>query len=257
MVIQYSSICDIGLKAKENQDRVLCLSDDHGGLFVVADGMGGLADGSFASQTIVEELTSWWHHYSEETCPIDEEKNGTESLKEAIGRANEKILTGTPEGKRCGSTVVALLLEGNRYSVIYCGDSRCYRAERRMFTTEAACLTKDDIWENNETNIRGLTTEMIRNHRNRGKLVRAVGTGTAFSCSVLQGTMGKKTAFLLCSDGLHKRVSDADVEKALKQTLTGSIGLMKESCESLKKKVYARGASDNISIILVCPDNLK
>jgi len=257
MKIQYSGICDIGLKAKENQDRIVCLTDDQCGLFAVADGMGGLANGSFASETIRQELESWWRHYNEETSPIDAEKSGTESLRKALSRANDKIIQGTPAGTRCGSTVVALLLEEDRYSVISCGDSRCYRAEKGFLTTRTECLTKDDVWENTESNVRNLSPEEVRRHRNRGKLVRAVGTGNVFSCSVKTGRISSKQVFLLCSDGMHKRVPGDEVEKSLKKVITADQEELNRVCDSLKKTVYKNGAGDNISIIIVSVDRSR
>jgi len=256
MDIRYSAICDIGLRAKENQDRVVCLTDGQTGLFAVADGMGGLSDGSFASRTIKEELESWWHHYTEETCLTDEIRTGADGLKAALRKANEKILNGTAEGKRCGSTAVALLLENGTFTVISCGDSRCYKAEKGFLFTRSACITKDDIWENTESNIRGLTAEEIRAHKNRGKLVRAVGTGKELSFDEFTGKPAGRSVFLLCSDGMHKRVPEEEVGNAMKGAFSGKEEDLKRICEDLKTQVYRKGAADNISIIIVsCREN--
>ena len=64
MRITYGCCSDRGDVRTENQDRVLALSGEvegkEAGLFVLADGMGGLEYGSSVSTYITDEFLKWW-----------------------------------------------------------------------------------------------------------------------------------------------------------------------------------------------------
>ena len=64
MRITYGCCSDRGDVRTENQDRVLALSGEvegkEAGLFVLADGMGGLEHGSSVSTYITDEFLKWW-----------------------------------------------------------------------------------------------------------------------------------------------------------------------------------------------------
>ena len=50
-----------------------------------------------------------------------------DAIAEAIGAANRKIVAeARVRGRQMGSTVVALLMRGARYAILWVGDSRAY-----------------------------------------------------------------------------------------------------------------------------------
>lgn len=61
MKLAVSSICEAGKLRSENQDAILVYQDEEQdfALFLVADGMGGHADGEKASRTIALGIRDW------------------------------------------------------------------------------------------------------------------------------------------------------------------------------------------------------
>jgi len=61
MKLAVSCICDVGRKRTKNQDAILICRDEAQSfaLFLVADGMGGYADGERASGAIVSGMRDW------------------------------------------------------------------------------------------------------------------------------------------------------------------------------------------------------
>lgn len=252
MNISFSEVCDIGLKAAENQDAVLCAMREEAGLFAVADGMGGHDGGAFASKTVLESLGAWWKQYTDTTVLVDGYQSNIDGIGEAAGNANKIIRESVGRGTVCGSTLVALWLDGSQYAVISCGDSRCYRVTQKFLSTSIECLTKDDVWQNKPSNVAGLSSEQIRSHRNYGKLLRAVGTEQSFSYSVNGGDITRDTLFVLCSDGIYKYLDRSVFEKCLKNAFYGDD--LNKSANELKQQVYKNGAPDNLSVVLVKVD---
>lgn len=249
MTIGFSEICDIGLRASENQDAVLCAMREETGLFAVADGMGGHDGGAFASKTVLNKLGLWWKEFTDKTVLVDGYKSNVEGIGEAVRTANAVIRDSVGRDVVCGSTLVSLWLENGQYAVMSCGDSRCYRVRQKFLGISVECLTKDDVWQNKPSNVEGLSEEQIRGHKNYGKLLRAVGTEQSFSYSVNSGDVDRDTLFVLCSDGIYKYLDRCVFEKFLKNVYNSDD--LDKSVSELKQLVYKNGAPDNLSAIFV------
>lgn len=145
MEINYTGICDVGLKRKINQDSLLMAAHREQGmyLFAVADGMGGHADGELASRALTEGLAAWADDFRPELFGGDF-RSMTASLQNRLQAINRKIYTEYNKAQVCGSTCVVLFIYGGVYGVLSAGDSRIYLC--RGFKT--ASLMTDDVWEN-------------------------------------------------------------------------------------------------------------
>lgn len=112
---------DPGKVRARNEDAFLDCPQQ--GLWVVADGMGGHQGGDIASQLIVASLAE---------LPVqddfDERLKGIRQCLHWLNRrlGQELTVTAGRHDSIMGSTVVALLVEGNRAACIWAGDSRCY-----------------------------------------------------------------------------------------------------------------------------------
>lgn len=250
MEITYAELTDKGARREENQDSLFCAEGDGTGLFAVADGMGGHSDGAYASNAVTEAVARWWKKHGDATALIEGSFLHTDSIKDALSEANDRIRESVPQGTLCGSTAVVLWIEDSAFSVLSCGDSRCYISRKKTFSTDFACLTTDDVWENDADKTDGLESDEILTHKNYGKLMRAIGTEKRFSCSVVSDELADGTAFLLCSDGVYKYADMDEIEKIMKKACRWSTDLS-ECVERIRELTFMAGAPDNLSAVIV------
>ena len=142
---------DTGKVRARNEDAFLALPEQ--GLWVVADGMGGHQNGALASRLIVEQLAE----PSAGDLPqrLDELRKRLHSLNRRLGQ--ELTVTAAHPDPVIGSTVVALLIEGDRAACVWAGDSRCYlwRGSRLYQLSRDHSLLQQLI---DEKNVVGVTT---------------------------------------------------------------------------------------------------
>src|SRR5919197_1424439 len=120
MRLKFAAATDVGRMRSNNEDSYL----SHAPVAAVADGMGGAAAGEVASSIAIEELAAL-----RGKGPWPNETAATEDLKQAILRANRRIRE-TAAGDRdldgMGTTLVALLEDGDLIHLANVGDSRAY-----------------------------------------------------------------------------------------------------------------------------------
>jgi len=247
--LEASSVCDAGLVRKRNQDSILAYQYDPGqlGVFLIADGMGGYADGERASSAIAGGIREWV-----EALPEPGLETTAASLlleaREKLVEINGHIWQEWNQGQICGSTCVLLLIVKDGFGILSVGDSRVYRRSGRRFEQ----LTRDDVWEN-QTQVRGQYTENeMKRHPNYGRLTQAVGSGAELFYNMQSGKIESGDIFLLCSDGIYKmcppRFLDRETRACRKRALD-------EVRDEIMEEVRRNGARDNASLILVrCGD---
>ncbi len=198
-------------------------------LLAVADGMGGHAAGEVASALALQTLKE---------CIL----KGM-SLQEGIALANDRVFAKAKEpGKQgMGTTLVAVLLDGEEYGVANVGDSRGYLLDGNGIRQ----ITQDHSFVA-EAVKRGQSEEEAMSSRWKDALTRSVGT----DATVTVDTFGPfrvepDSAFLLCSDGLYKTLRDPD----LLGHFRGSGG-PKGAVQALVSAAYEGGSDDNISVVL-------
>lgn len=242
MRLIHYDVSDTGRVRQINQDAVGVWQDGEAGLYVVADGMGGHADGEKASRTVVEELADWWKSFSPDLFHHDFRRM-LQSLMQALEHANQTIYNRYNRTVTCGTTVTALLVCRNDYAVVYAGDSRCYISRGLRWDM----LTVDEVWEN-QSDLSSSERASLH-HPNRGKLVNAVGVKETLKCRSVTDQLTKDAVFLLCSDGLYKYCSARALQKSMKRCTDR--GHMEKEAAGLLREVYQNGADDNVSFILV------
>lgn len=242
MRLEAAGKSDIGLKRQINEDAVCVFYNNEAGLFAVADGMGGHANGEKASQRVIEELGRWWDSFSPESYGFEFQMMPA-AIEQAIGYAGRCIYTEYNQKETCGTTVTVLFIYRDFYAVIYAGDSRCYLGHGRKWKQ----VTVDEVWENQSS--LGSKERRMKNHPNRGKLVNAVGIRENSYCRVVTDTIRPDTIFLVCSDGLYKFCTDRFMKSCTRKVKDRQSA--EWAADELIRAVYSNGAGDNVSVVVV------
>ncbi|MET0251599.1 MAG: protein phosphatase 2C domain-containing protein [Novosphingobium sp.] len=229
--IEDFALTDTGLARAENEDSHASLPQAQA--WLVADGMGGHENGRFASQAIVDAVTA-------ADLPQGIEA-ACQALGSAIHAANKRIFAAAADaGRLMGSTMVALVLRDDEFAVLWAGDSRAYLLrDDQLFQ-----LTRDHSQVQDMIDRGLLTPEDAADHPMRHVLARAVGVQAALEVDAIRDHTHRGDLFLLCSDGLHGVVSDAEIAEILRGHGIGAAQPLVAAC-------LARGAPDNVTVVLV------
>lgn len=246
MNYQYAAVSTPGRVRSENQDHIFIngairtneVFGDIGngaetGLFAVADGMGGEANGARAARCAVQCLQK--NLEPDEACVL-----------QAFYDANEQICSMIRQcGWRMGTTLVCLLLHGEKATVINIGDSRCYQFRCGQLMR----LSRDHTLLQQMINLGVLNPQQETPAFARHRLTQHLGI---FDDELtIQPYVGRTeayagTLFLLCSDGLTDMLSDAEIERVLAET-----GSVEKQVKELFRQAMNNGGKDNISVVLV------
>ena len=188
---------DTGKVRARNEDAFLAQPEQ--GLWVVADGMGGHQNGALASRLIVEYLAEPSEGDLQQR--LAELRKRLHDLNRRLGQ--ELTVTAAQPDPVIGSTVVALLIEGDRAACIWAGDSRCYlwRGSRLYQLSRDHSLLQQLIDEQQ------LSPAEAARHPAAHALTRAIGASEELKLEILELDVLPGDAFLLCSDGLYQGLS--------------------------------------------------
>ncbi len=184
---------------EENQDTVLIKKQENGGLFLVADGLGGYQRGKEASECVANAISSAWD--SKLTINAD-------WMTDQIERANRRLLEECKE-KRCTmkSTVVALSVIGKDAVWAHTGDSRLYGIRKNKVTQ----LTNDHSVAFMKYKTGTITKTQIAKDEDQSALLRAIGTEERWKPDTGNSTIAPGDAFMLCSDGMWEYITDDEI----------------------------------------------
>jgi serine/threonine protein phosphatase PrpC len=232
-----AALSDPGKVRAANEDSFHADADR--GFWLVADGMGGHANGAWASQAIVEQLgrTSLSGLLTADVT----------MAAEALHAANARIFgEAQSSGRRMGSTAAVLLVSGGRFAALWVGDSRIYLLRGGALHQ----LTRDHTQVQEMVDRGLLTREEAANHPMSHVISRAVGVEAAMEVDVIVDDAAPGDVFMLCSDGLSGLVSSDEIAAAIGGKRP------RRACEGLLATCLDRGAPDNVTVIVVACEPL-
>ncbi|MCR6515214.1 MAG: PP2C family protein-serine/threonine phosphatase [Clostridium sp.] len=248
--IEVAAISDKGLVKESNQDNILIQIGDHAGsdfgLFMVCDGLGGLAFGEVASVIAVKKFKAWW---SKEVCDYVKKESDEilNSLVNAVKEANVEIIDYSNKiGQRVGTTISAILILKNFYYIVHVGDSRIYRFRRRLKQ-----ITEDHSYVAMEVKAGRMTKEEAKASNKKNLLMQCVGVKENIEIFLEKGKIQKGDIFLLCSDGFYNKLTDYELEIGLNNWRATKGLTSKALIDGFFEKVKERKERDNISVIMV------
>ncbi len=237
LVWESAALTDVGAVRDHNEDSLLQRSDD--GLWVVADGMGGHSRGDEASQAAVASL---------QTLAL----SGTLKQREqqVIKALHEVHAALQDKAKRdgagiIGTTVAAVVFFESMASCIWVGDSRIYLSR----LGELRQLTTDHTQVNELVRLGLLAPEDAEVHPAGHVLTRALGGDDPLQPDIVRLPIQVDDVFLLCSDGLTGKLSEAELASELIRWPP------QVACKNLMSMALGRKAEDNVSLIVIGVDD--
>ncbi len=231
---------NIGRLRTENQD-VFCAGQfsETDGFAFVCDGMGGASGGATASSLargVMQQLLL----QAPEACANGEEKA---FLIHVIEQANALVFQTAaqdPNLAGMGTTAVCALMKQDQAFIVHAGDSRCYLLRDGALVQ----LTRDHSYVQGLVDYGTITPEEAETHPQRGAITRAVGAEHRIEPDFTSLTIVAGDMLLLCSDGLCKVLTGAEMKQIL----------AKEPLEALPDALILaaneKGGPDNITVVL-------
>jgi serine/threonine protein phosphatase PrpC len=228
---------DVGCVRKNNEDSFGY--DLEARIFVVCDGMGGVAAGETASSTAVKELVE---HFALQTAA---NSSTEERLQRSIFYTNARVYSMAQENdelRGMGTTLVTACLDGRRIIIGNVGDSRAY------FLRDGVCaqITNDHSFVSEQVRSGSMNEEEAEASPLRSVITRAIGTSDSVEPDFFVGSVENGDILLLTTDGLT-RYADS---KAIAAIILGSTNLA-ESGKALIATAKQQGAVDNVTCLLV------
>jgi serine/threonine protein phosphatase PrpC len=236
MRLRFGASTDVGRMRTNNEDSYLSETP----VAAVADGMGGHRAGEVASAIAMEELAAL-----RGKGPWPNERAATDDLKRAIVRANRRIreaAAGDRELNGMGTTLVAMLEDGDSVHLANVGDSRAYLLREGELTqvTVDHTLVQELIDEGK------LTPEDAERHPQRSMITRALGVDHEVEIDLFTYKLQPGDRLLLCTDGLSGVLEPNQIRNVLLRVRDSQ-----KAADRLVAMANEGGGPDNITVIVV------
>lgn len=216
-----------GRQRSENQDAFV--ANVTSGIWAVADGMGGHAEGRVASSMVRDALAA-----------IEPQVNlaaSVAAVKAALSEVNAYLHSMSLrriDPVVSGTTVVAVVVDGTHGVCLWSGDSRLYRLRGDELTQ----LSVDHSEDEERTGSDGLT-------RRSNVITRAIGGRVDLELEQLSLDVRVGDRLLLCSDGLYRELSTARIHELLRN------GDALATTDTMIKQVLLGPATDNVTVVVI------
>jgi serine/threonine protein phosphatase PrpC len=244
---------DPGKKRKNapNEDSILVVQEtriiDTGplplGLFVVADGMGGHANGDQASQLVVQMMRDMVLPALRRT--ETDEMACADLLHMSVQRANAALYErNQQQDAMMGTTMTAALVFGMRAHIVSVGDSRAYLYRPSQGLRQ---ITRDHSIVAELVTAGIIAPDDMYTHPRRNEVTRCLGDEVEVAIDSFIVPLQREDVLLLCSDGLWEMVRYPDIEEI--------VALARRDAEHLARLLIQaalnRGGEDNVSVIVM------
>ncbi|MDF2445804.1 MAG: protein phosphatase [Moraxellaceae bacterium] len=231
----FAGSTDTGRQRDHNEDAYALAPEL--GIAVLADGMGGHNAGEVASEMAIGTTIS--------ILSQTQGLGARDRLETAIQAAHAGIREKAAISSRyhgMGTTVVAVLVDGDTLAVGHVGDSRLYRLRKG----ELAALTRDHSLLQEFIDKGLYTPEEAREKVARNILTQALGLEESVRVDIGEFPLQAGDRYLLCSDGLYEMVSDSEIAALLGRRMP-----LADICTALTELANAKGGKDNITVVVI------
>lgn len=237
-----AAITDIGCERELNEDRYAVIDAPVGRVWVVCDGMGGTQGGELAAQLAIDAVRRSLEAGAQHESTAD-------ALRSAIEEANRVIVLRrqNPMFSAMGTTVVAVLINGDEVVVSHAGDSRAYLVRDGALQQ----LTTDHSYVQDLIDRGSITPEEALSHPQSHVLTRCLGAEPRLEVDTQEfwiwgsSESEPQDRIVICSDGLYSLVGDDEIAQAASQFSP------QEACVQLVELAKSRGGYDNITLAVL------
>ena len=238
MQVEYADISLLGGR-EENQDRVCVAVAEHAALLVVADGMGGHADGARAAQVTQQVIAeAFWHSPQPLLDPLG-------FLHVTIGRAHEEVVklgAQLPLEQRPRATCAVCLIQQRGSWWAHVGDSRLYHVRHGQLLARSRDHSHVELLLREGL----ISAEQAHSHPMRNFVECCLGGDPILPDMSLsrRRPLQVDDVIMVCTDGLWGSMKDEEIAAAL-----GTRGALRDELMQLGKTAVQRAgaASDNTS----------
>jgi protein phosphatase len=214
-----------GLRRRTNEDAAGAEYPDtpqqltqYGALFMVADGVGGLADGDQASQLAISQMTR--HYYGSAT-----DASPSERLQWAAQASNRTILQKL--NQQAATTLAAVVIRDSQLTAISIGDSLIFH------------IHNGRIEQINEVDV------LRDGSSDDGALTKVLGYREILEVNPFERRIAPGDAILLCTDGLTRYLEPEHLARL------ASLTDPRDGVRRMIMEANRLGGADNIAAVLV------
>ena len=215
-------------------------------IMLVADGVGGSRAGSRASRIATEAVARYvassLRCYATSGSSNDGEFQ--QALREAAIEAHESVRSEAnvePSEAGMATTLSLGVVVWPWLYVVQVGDSRCYLYQGGKLRQ----LTRDQTFAQDLVDRGVLSREAAKASPLSHVLSSAIGAPEAVPEITRVDVNERGTVILVCTDGLTKHVSDAEIAEHLRTMQTAE-----QVCRALVGLAVERGGSDNVTVVV-------
>ena len=225
------------------------------GMFVLSDGMGGLADGLESAQAAVAEVGRRAAALVEELrcgltrsgAPMVAALAGVIQQADRAVRQSTTIRHAPKRPPRSGCTLTVVVLLDGMVCFAHVGDSRVYRIRGG----DALQLTMDHSVAAGRVRRGVMSVEQAARSPLRHRLSQAMGLSDDLQVDIGVASLQRGDRLLLCSDGLWERMRSADMAAAVMGRSP------REAADRLQGDAERNGLVDNTTGIVVAPSGFE
>ena len=234
-----------GQGARENQQDCLAATDpklyrEQGVLLCLADGMGGLRDGSLISHTAVSAVTSKFP-----TIDKDDPFHAVAGLVQSANSAVNMMVS--PNYGTGGTTLLIGYVKDGQFYFASVGDSRiCLYREGKLTRLTRPHTLGDELLVHHVNG--DISYEQVKSYEKNGALTSYLGMGKLKYADIPQYSMEihRRDRFILMSDGIFNALSDEEIADIVRRN-------PRAISKTMNKKIEEKGVrfQDNYSAVIL------